>query len=187
MLRKLDRSGASCPPYCFSSIAEAFRRFDRELAGKYVSDPLGTRVWFMEYNFPKLIQLQYRGGKARACRAIQHLRSDNPCEDGYTFDSNRLGTLFWIPSLIEDPDSIHQNVHARIMGDEVYVKRYAKAGAAFKIAFTIIDETLNQRVVTTSFLTQEDRLEEFIEKTPKWARKSKKDVPAVEGDLPFPK
>ena len=40
-----------------------FKRYEKELVGKFVSDPLGTRVWFMDYNFPKLIQLHFRGTK----------------------------------------------------------------------------------------------------------------------------
>lgn len=187
MFTKPNRQGAECLPYCFCSIADLFRRFEKELVGKYIADPLGTRVWFMDYNFPKLVQLQYQGGKAKALKAIEHLRGESPCEDGYSCDQSRFSTLFWIPGIIAEPDSIHPNIHKTIMGDEVYVKRYAKAGACFKLAFTVIDEILNQRVVTTSFLTPEDRLKEFIGDPPKWAQKPKKDVEAKEKDLPFPK
>jgi hypothetical protein len=104
------------------------------------------------------------------------------------FDSNRLSTLFWIPDLITTPDAIHPNKHKRILGDEVYMKRYSKGGACFKLVFTVIDEMLNQRVVTTSFLAPEDRLKEFIGQPPKWTHKPKKDDPP-KGDenLPFPK
>jgi hypothetical protein len=146
--------------------------FEGELVGKYVADPLGTRVWFMDYNFPKLVQLKFRGSKARAQIALQHLRSDNPSEHEYTHDSNRASTLFWIPDIITSPDSIHENADPRIMGEEVYVKRFAKGGSCYKLVFTEIDEILNQRIVTTSFMTPEDRLECFIKMPEKWAVKA---------------
>jgi hypothetical protein len=75
MFKKPHRQGAACPAYCFTSILEIFRRYEKELVGKYVADPLGTRVWFMDYNFPKLIQLQYRGNKANATKALEYFRS----------------------------------------------------------------------------------------------------------------
>lgn len=162
-----------------------FKRYEKELVGTYVADPLGTRVWFMDYNFPKLIQLQFRGTKAKAHKAIQHLRTEAPDESEYSYDGNRFSTLFWIPGIIGDPDTIHDNAHGVIVGDEIYVKRYAKAGSAFKLVFTMIDEELNQRVVTTSFLTQEDRLGEFVKMPPKWIRKPKREQPPSEGNLPF--
>lgn len=187
MFKKREREGAPCPAYSFCSIAAMFKRYEKELVGKFVADPLGTRVWFMDYNFPKLIQLQFRGKKAKAHRAIQHLRTDSPHESEYSYDENRFSTLFWIPDVIVDPDSIHDNAHGVIVGDEVYVKRFAKAGSAFKLVFTMVDEELNQRVVTTSFLTQEDRLAEFVKMPPKWVRKPKREQPQAEGELPFPK
>ncbi len=186
MSSKANRAGAPCPAYSFCSIAGMFRRYEKELVGTYVSNPLGTRVFFMDYNFPKLIQLHFRGKKARAQKAIAHLRTDKPNEAEYEFDRNRFSTIFWIPEVITEPDSIHDNAHATIEGDVVYVKRYAKAGSDFKLVFTTVDEELNQRVVTTSFLTQEDRLSEFVKMPPKWAQKPRREQPPPEGNLPFP-
>ncbi|HZQ95143.1 MAG TPA: hypothetical protein VFA67_09050 [Candidatus Sulfotelmatobacter sp.] len=149
-------------------------RYEKELVGQYVSDPLGTRIWFMDYNFPKLIQLHYNGNKARASKALEHFRSEGRRDEtGYSYDESRFSTLFWIPDIMTTPDSIHTNRHGRILGDEVYVKRYAKGGACFKIVFTEIDAALNQRIVTTSFMTQSDRLEEFVTMPPKWERKER--------------
>ncbi len=187
MFNKPHRAGAQCPPYCFSSIESAFRRYEAELVGTYVLDPLGTRVWFMDYNFPKLIQLCFQGSKAKATQAIKHLRVEPAAVADYTWDQSRFSTLFWIPDVIANPDAIHPNKHGRIIGDEVYIRKYAKAGACYKIAFTVVDETLNQRVVTTSFLTPPDRLRQFIGDPPKWTKKTKKEeTPSSEGHLPFP-
>jgi hypothetical protein len=185
MFKKPHRKGAICPPYCFGSVRGIFSQYETRLVGTYVSDPLGTRVWFMDYNFPKLIQLQFKGKKARAQKAIEHLRRENSSEEDYSYDSSRLSTLFWIPELIKDPDSIDPNRHKRIVGDEVYVRQYCKAGACYKLAFTVIDEILNQRVVTTSFLTPEDRLGEFIGQPAKWVRKPRKEPSTPEGTLFF--
>jgi len=185
MSSKSNRQGAPCPPYCYCSIAAMFRRYEKELVGTYVQNPLGTRVWFMDYNFPKLVQLKFRGNKARAQRAIAHLRAHNPDESEYECDSNRFSTLFWIPDIIIDPDSIHDNAHGTIEGDIVYVKRYAKAGSDFKLVFTTVDEELNQRVVTTSFLSQENRLGQFVKTPARWVRKPKREQSPPEGNLPF--
>ncbi len=188
MFKKPTRRGAPCPDRCYCGIAALFERYEKELVGKYVSDPLGTRIWFMDYNFPKLIQLHFNGNKARARKALEHLRSDQKRnETGYSCDPNRSSTLFWIPEIITDPDSIHTNKHGRIIGDEVYVKRYAKAGACFKIVFTQIDQELNQRVVTTSFMTHEDRLQEFVTMPAKWEKKGKPEPKEQQLDLTIEK
>lgn len=148
-----------------------FQRYEKELVGKYFEDPLGTRVWFMDYNFPKLIQLHFNGNKARAAQALAHLRTENCDETKYTHDTWRAMTIYWIPNVIADPDSIHTNAHGVILGDEVYLKRYSKAGAPYKIVFTAVDESLNQRIVTTSFFAPEDRLSCFVTMPPKWEKK----------------
>jgi hypothetical protein len=181
MASKSKREGALSPPYRFApSIAALLRMYEHDLVGKYVSDPLGTRVWFMDYNFPKLIQLQFRGTKARAQKALEHLRNESANESEYSCDKNRAGTIFWIPEIISDPDSIHENAHPRIMGEEVYVKRYAKAGACYKLVFTEVDSSINQRIVTTSFMAPEDRLEVFIKKPGKWVKKAVQTPPQQE-------
>jgi hypothetical protein len=187
MFKKPNRRGAPCPTYCYSGIAAHFERYVNELVGKYVSDPLGVRIWFMDYNFPKLIQLHFNGNKARASKALEHFRSENKNnETGYTCDPSRFSTLFWIPNILEDPDSIHTNAHGKILGDEVYVKRYAKAGACYKIVFTEVDNDLNQRIVTTSFMTPDDRLREFVSMPAKWERKQKPEPKEEQLDLSIP-
>jgi hypothetical protein len=168
---RVERSGAPRPPYCeFNTIAELFSRYEVELAGRAVEDQLGTRVWFQDYNFPKLIQLSFRGSKAKATAALLHLRGFGS-EREYGYDLHRARTLFWIPQVISTADSIYLNGHSRIAGDLIYVKRYAKAGAALKVVFTQIDEASNQRIVTTSFLTDDEGLKRFVTSKPMWAAK----------------
>jgi len=170
MFKKPHRKGAPCPAYSFASVSEMFRRYEREMVG-HVTDPLGTRVYFRDYNFPKLIQLHYQGTKAKASKVLQYLRGGQVDDTCYTFDQNRASTLLWIPDIIQDPDSIHTNAHGLILGDEVYIKAYAKARAQYKIVFTEIYKVLNQRIVTTSFFTHEDRLSRLVTMPAKWMKR----------------
>ena len=97
MKSQVSREGARRPPYAeIKSIGELLREYEAELVGRAVEDPLGTRVWFQDYNFPKLIQLSFRGNKAKAKAALLHLRRSGP-EDEYHYDAHRARTLFWIP------------------------------------------------------------------------------------------
>jgi len=170
--RNTPRAGAPRPEYALEpSIADLFSRYERILVGKFVEDPLGTRVWFRDYNFPKLIQLSFRGTKAKASVAVNHLRRRGS-EADYSFDAYRAKTLFWIPDVIQNADSIYVNGHKRIAGDQVYVKRYAKAGSPLKVVFTQIDDDLNQRIVTTSFQTDDEGLKRFVNSQPMWSAKN---------------
>ncbi len=170
--RRAARIGAPRPDYVQeASIADLFRKYEQELVGTFAEDPLGTRVWFRDYNFPKLIQLSFRGTKAKASIAINHLRR-NGSESDYAFDEYRAKTLFWIPDVIKNADSIYVNGHKRIAGDQVYVKRYAKAGATLKVVFTQIDDEMNQRIVTTSFQTDDEGLRRFVNSKPMWSAKA---------------
>ncbi|GEM_PF-1238800 len=169
---RVQRIGAQRPDYVLeATIADLFRKYERELVDRFVEDPLGTRIWFRDYNFPKLIQLSFRGTKAKATIAINHLRK-NCSELDYAFDDQRAKTLFWIPDVIRNADSIYVNGHKRIAGDQVYVKRYAKGGAPLKVVFTQIDEDMNQRIVTTSFQTHDEGLRRFVNSKPMWSAKS---------------
>jgi len=56
------------------------------------------------------------------------------------------------------------------MGDRVYIKRYSKAGAPYKLVFTAVDGSSGRRIVTTSFLVPKDRLELFVKFPPLWEK-----------------
>jgi hypothetical protein len=174
---KVHRPGAICPPYRCGNIAGVFGEYERELAGKTFTDPCGEKVSFFDYNFTKLVQLEIasvssgRRLKAKAARFLEEARSGHLDESNYSWDANRAQTLFWIPDVIQQPDSIHQNRHNIIMGDRVYVKRYSKAGAPYKIVFTTIERSSQVRVVTTSFLVPEDRLMRFVQVPAIWEKK----------------
>jgi hypothetical protein len=174
---KAHRPGAICPPYRCGNIAGIFEGYEKELAGKTFTDPCGEKVSFFDYNFTKLVQLEIARAssgirlKAKAARFLKEVRSGHLDESNYTWDANRAQTLFWIPNVIQEPDSIHQSCHSIIMGDRVYVKRYSKAGAPYKVVFTTIDRSSQVRVVTTSFLVPERRLTRFVQVPPTWKKR----------------
>jgi hypothetical protein len=91
-------------------------------------------------------------------------------EGEYRWDTWRSSTLFWIPDVIQAPDSIHHNCHNGIIGDRVYVKQYSKAGAPYKLVFTWPDYNSKLRVVTTSFFAREGRLKIFLSYPPIWEK-----------------
>jgi hypothetical protein len=138
------------------------------MAGRHACDPTGTKVHFLDHNFPKLIQLSFKGSKAHATRTLAALRSGNFDERDYAYDSHRFMTLFWIPDVIKNPDAIQPNVRQTIEGDEIYVKRFAKAGPPFKLIFTGKDRGSGHRIVTTAFFTTEDRLALFAGLPARW-------------------
>ena len=173
---KAVRPGAICPPYRCGDVAGIFEEYERELAGKTFTDPCGEKVSFFDFNFTKLVQLQVTsvsaGGrfKAKSARFLKEVRSGHFEEGNYTWDVNRAQTLFWIPDVIQNPDSIHPNCHIAIIGDRVYVKRYSKCGAPYKLVFTVLERSAKVRVVTTSFLVPEDRLMRFVRIPPIWEK-----------------
>jgi hypothetical protein len=174
---KVYRPGPTCPPYRCGSIAGIFEEYEKELAGKTFTDPCGEEVSFFDYNFTKLVQLEIISAssgkrlKAKAARFLEDVRSGRLDESNYSWDTNRAQTLFWIPNVIQEPDSIHRNRHSIIMGDRVYVKRYSKAGAPYKVVFTTMERSSQVRVVTTSFLVPEDRLVRFLQVPAIWEKK----------------
>jgi len=183
-----NRPGADCPPYRCGDVRGIFAEYERELAGKTFTDPCGQDVSFFDYNFTKLVQLQVihpstgEKTKAKATKFLSEIRSDRFDGSNYDWDANRAQTLFWIPDIIQEPDSIHPNCHNVILGDRVYVKRYSKAGAPFKLVFTVLEISSGARVVTTSFLVPEDRLARFVKMPAIW----KKEKATNEGGLLLP-
>ena len=169
--------GAPCPSFRDCSVPLLFDKYMSELSGKGVWDPLGREVRFLDYQFPKLIQLQLKDHatgraavdpntgkplKAKASLVLKDIRSGSFDSSLYVRDVSRSQTLFWIPEVIRDPDSIHTNNHHLIQGESFYVKRYAKSGSPFKLVFTTLDQRLSASIVTTSFWVREKELRRFV-------------------------
>jgi len=163
---------AKHPPYSTLDIAQSFVKFCDELAGKDFIDPCGQTISILEENFPKFLNLKLpsTGKKAKANIVLDALRAGTFDPSLYSWDEDRLATLFWIPDVISGCHSLHANCHAEIAGEEVYVKAYDKEGDPIKLLFTV-ETHAGQRVITTSFLTSFGRLPKFIEQPPIWTKK----------------
>jgi hypothetical protein len=84
-------------------------------------------------------------------------------------ERDRITTLFWITDVICAADAIHKNAHPTIAGDEVYAKHYDKAGASVKLVF--VEATYaGQRVVSTSFMTEPEKLDKFCKHPAIWRK-----------------
>jgi hypothetical protein len=155
-----ESAASKHPPYNYLSIQESYAKFCQEVAGRDFSDQRGTAISLLEVNFPKLIGLKLAAPRkrAKASRVLNLLRSGTFSESAYTHERDRITTLFWITDVICAADAIHKNAHPTIAGDEVYVKHYDKAGASVKLVF--VEATYaGQRVVSTSFMTEPEKLD----------------------------
>jgi hypothetical protein len=167
----LSRPGSACPPYRYGSIKGLLEEYQKELSEKEFIDPCGIKVTFLVQNFPKLVQLEFKHGKAKAQKFLESIRLGNFKESDYTWDAWRASSLFWIADVIVNPDLIGHNCHNAIVGDRVYVKQYSKHGPPYKIVFTWPDRESKLRVVTTSFFTKEVRLKRFLSDPPIWEKR----------------
>jgi hypothetical protein len=160
------------PPYCDLTIPQVFERFCKELAGTSITDPRGTIISIFEVNFPKLLGLKMAatGKKAKASNVLASLHDGSFDAAFYTFQRDRIRTLFWIPETLTACDAIHPNGHKTIQGSEAYIKRYKKDGAPIKIIFT---EKLHSghTIITTSFLVESKELARFIREPATWTSK----------------
>ena len=147
----------ACPPnYKFGTIAELYEQYEARLEGSCVIDPCGQENWFYAENFPHLVKLEFFNSKinqwvdARAKEAIHQLKSKCLDESRYRIgDASRPRTLFWVPEVIINPDSIHENIRAN--GTDVYCKRYKRfKGSELKIVL-VGRRDASTRVVMTSF------------------------------------
>lgn len=150
------------PPECpksraFTSIAELYATFQKELEGKIFTDPSGKTVTFLADDFPHLVKLEFfdvkqkRWVDARAKAAIPQLQRGELDESRYRIgDSSRPRTLFWIPEIIANPDSIHPNKRNR--KNDVYAKRYRRKGAGATLKIVLVETHVDgSRSVQTSF------------------------------------
>lgn len=171
-----ERVGAPCPPIIETeSVEELFSRYISEMVGKKFEDPRKTAICFFEENFPKLIQLEVKDPrtgefkKASADLVVKERKIDLSGGE-YRNDRGRAKRLLWLPEIITDPDSIHDNTHPVVIGEEVYVKRYATTkDEEYKLVFTTRRPS-GVRVATTSFGVRESRLRKFVVMPPKWEK-----------------
>lgn len=142
------------------SVQELYGRFCRELDDTSVLDPLNQYVHFRIENFPYLIKLEYYNKKlqrwvpAKATVVIPMLANGAFDESGYRCDKSRAKTLFQIPDILANPDAIHENIHPRVEGKVVYVRRFNRKRASVKVALVTHNRS-GELVLVTSFYTTE--------------------------------
>jgi hypothetical protein len=150
------------PPECpigrtFTSIAGLYSAFQKELEGRVFTDPNGKPVTFLPEDFPHLVKLEFfdvkqkRWVDARAKAAMPQLQGGTLDESRYRIgDPTRPKTLFWIPEIIANPDSIHPN--KRNLKNDVYAKRYRRKGEGATLKITLVETHPDgSRSVQTSF------------------------------------
>jgi hypothetical protein len=167
-----------CPPSAqTTSVAELYRQYSDKLENRIVNDPRGAEIHFYAENFPYLIKLEYYNRKigawkaAFASAAIEQLKSETFDEATYRIgDESRARTLFWIPEIISDPDSIHENGHPRVTGTELYVKRYKRSDAQIKV-ISVGTRSSGERIVVSSFWSNEGWVARYAKMPARYERK----------------
>jgi len=164
--RSSSKSGPPSP-----SIAELYRQFCNDLKDTSVVDPEGRQIFFRIENFPYLIKMEYydeRQGRwvgAKAALVTKALADGSFEQSKHRCDAARARAVLRIHELLTDPDAIHENVHPRITGKLVYVRRLNSRKAQMKIALVTLNRS-NEWVLVTSFYTTE-----------RWLRQCAKDPP----------
>jgi len=173
-LARTHQSVAAAEAPSVTSVRQLYERFCRKLKDTSVVDPLGQRIFFRIESFPYLIKLEYHDEKlgqwvgARAKAVIHALQERSFDPSKYRFDETRAKALFRIPEILVAPDSIHENIHPRVAGKLVYVKRLGRSGGPIKVVLTTHNPA-GEWTLVTSFYTQEN-----------WLRQSAKEPPLYE-------
>jgi hypothetical protein len=120
------------------SLAQLLEWYETHLCIIELLDPRGHEVAFDISRFPYLIKLMQKSGDKlkKPLRAAERIKAGELTEQDFGgFNPDRSETLSWLPSVIETPLNIRQNVCVNIPGDEVYVRQVQKQGAKFKLLF----------------------------------------------------
>ena len=148
----------SCPDsYSWNSVAELYEKFQVELQGLNIVDPDGRTITFQAKDFPHLVKLEFQDLKqkmwvpASARFVMSALQNGTLDESRYRIrDSSRARTLFWVPGILSNPDSIHPN--RRNTKNLVYAKRYTRAGEGATLKIVLVQREPNGLLsVQTSF------------------------------------
>lgn len=154
------------PPECpqnreFTSIADLYAAFEKELEGKIFADPDGKIATFLAKDFPHLVKLEFFDAKqkrwveARAKAVVPQLKNGTLDESRYRIgNQSRARTLFWIPEIISCPDSVDPN--KRNIKNDVYAKRYRRKGDGATLKIVLVEANPDgSRSVQTSFWSRD--------------------------------
>jgi hypothetical protein len=150
------------PPECpknhqFDSIAGLYTEYRQRLEGKEFTDPDGRICTFRPEDFPHLVKLEYHDLKqkrwvdATAKAAIPQLQDGRLDESRYRIrDTSRPRTLFWVPDIIANPDSVDPN--KRNTHNDVYSKRFSRKGDGKTLKIVLVKtQPDGSRSIETSF------------------------------------
>lgn len=162
--------GSPHPPYNEGDCKETLERFCKELLPRSpLIDPRKKEVSIVKGNFPKLVDISHKTLSKEefpASSIVRCIEDGTFCLDHYKpMETARMRTLFWLPEVICDPDSIYKNGHKIIAGDEVYVRVYNKMGSRVKLVFTQSLYRQGKRIRTvpiTSFMTDPEMVIRFV-------------------------
>jgi len=181
--------GTVHPDYNRLNVSQSYARFRNEIvAFGPIVDPTGCRIAIKRESFPKLINIKRlaEGERGKATKLIELIEDglfDSPPghyrNQEFSWERDRIETLFWIPDLIANPDAIYKNGHRIIQGDRVFVKVYDKLGSKIKLAFTQTVGKNGPNVIVTSFLTDPETAISYIRGLPIYSRAKEEDEPSL--------
>jgi hypothetical protein len=167
---------ASQPATAVVTVAHLYSRFCMELSNTTVKDPLGRTIHFRLDQFPYLIKLEHQDKangewKAAKARVVLSALEDGTFDaNSHRFDMSRAKDLFRIPEIFRCPSAIHQNIHARVKGDGVYVIRPRGKKGPIKVALVVANRE-GEIVPVTSFWSTEGWLRTCAKQPPLWEKK----------------
>jgi hypothetical protein len=164
------------PPECprnhlYDSIAGLYSDYQKQLEGKIFTDPVGRKNTFRAEDFPHLVKLEFHDRKqncwvdAKAKAVIPQLRNGTLDESRYRIgDLSRPRTLFWVPEVLANPDSVDPN--KRNTKNDVYAKRFKRKGDGRTLKIVLVKTHPDgSRTVETSFWSDDDYHEGCIAKS----------------------
>lgn len=159
-----------------TTVAHLYTRFCTELNNTTVKDPLGRTIHFRLDQFPYLIKLEHQdkhSGEWRTAKArvvLSALQDGTFDANSHRFDTSRGKDMFRIPEILRCPNAIHENIHARVKGDEVYVIRPHGKKGPIKVVLVVANRE-GEIVPITSFWTRERWLRTCAKQPPLWEKK----------------
>jgi hypothetical protein len=179
-LSLLDAEGSYHPEHNYLGFADTLRKFKAEfLALSPLIDPRGRRILIRLTNFPKFLNLRPKDQlqRKKAHTILEEIESGTFVETDYSFEQERLQSLFWIPDVVCRPDAIYRkkNGFGLVEAEEVYVKVYKKQNVSspVKVVFThrVGSDKKKDWIVISSYFTSRATAKLYTEGEPLWPTK----------------
>jgi hypothetical protein len=176
-LSVLDAEGSPHPAHNYLDIADTLHKFRADfLPLSPLIDPRGRKILIRETNFPKFLNLRPtdKDSSKRAHTILEEIDSGKFLATDYSFEQERLQSLFWIPDVICKPDAIYRKRKGFgiVEAEEVYLKVYKKqnVGSPVKVVFTQRVGTPDRKywVVISSYFTSRATAKLYTDGEPLW-------------------